>query len=245
LNNQGGVTVIKVLHKAFDLLESMSADKGRVFTLSELATMIHEKPSTCANIVRTLCDRGYLMRVAPRGYMLGAVAQGLNYTDQVDTKLIESAREPMSALVRRCGATGVLAVLRRGKKKILDDYNSDGDFIINKTVRGDRELYTTSTGLVLTSLGKTAFTAAQRALICETYGSVERMLALRREIAERGYIAITLRPRVLEIAAAVYKNGEICAAVAVYLPEFFVNEAEKEKLISALCETARRIEERI
>ena len=237
--------MIKVLHKAFDLLESMSANKNRVFTLTELATMIGEKPTTCANIVKTLCDRGYLARVEPRGYVLGPVAQGLSFTDQLDTRLIEAAREGMSALVTKYGATGVLAVLRRGKKKILDDYKSEGDLIINKTVRADHELYTTSTGLVLTSREKPDFTPEQKSIIIETYGSVYNMLVHRRKVISEGYIALTIRPRILEVATPILKDGEIHAAIAVYLPEFLIREDEKKKLIEGICSVAKDIQERI
>jgi DNA-binding IclR family transcriptional regulator len=245
LNLEGDDPLIKVLHKAFDILENMSAHKDRAFSLTELAEMIGEKPTTCANIVKTLCDRGYLCRAEPRGYTLGPVAQGLNYVDLADTKLVESSREPMTRLVQKYGASGVLAVLRRGKKKILDDYNSESEFIINKTVRRDHELYTTSTGLVLTSQGKTAFTDGESDIICATYGSVEKMLEIRRFIAEHGYIAISLRPRVFEIAAAVYRDGKVYASIAVYLPEFLIGDAEKDSLIKEICEIANKISERI
>lgn len=237
--------LIKVLHKAFDLIESMSADKSRVFTLTELSSMINEKPTTCANIVKTLCDRGYLCRVEPKGYILGPVAQGLNYVDIVDTRLIEASREAMTELVFKYGASGVLAVLRRGKKKILDDYNSESEVVINKTVRKDHELYTTSTGLVLTADGKTSFSASEREIICSTYGSVEKMLALRSSVLENGYIVISSRPRIFEVAAAVPKDGRIFASVAAYLPEFLISDAEKESLINEICKTAKKISERL
>ena len=108
--------MIKVLHKAFDLLESMAQYKNRSFTLSEIATMINEKPTTCANIVKTLCNRGFLMKVKPRSYVLGPVAQGLNYSDIEHTQLVESAREPMNALVSKyradlVGCHGVYKVI--------------------------------------------------------------------------------------------------------------------------------------
>lgn len=237
--------MIKVLHKAFDLMESMSAEKNRVFTLSELSAMINEKPSTCANIVKTLCDRGYLCRAGKRGYLLGPVAQGLNYADAADSQLVERARISMNNLVRRYGASGVLAVLRRGKKKILDDYKGNGELIINKTVRADRELYTTSTGLVLTMQEKTNLSPKKRMLIQQAYGTEEAFLQIRQKIQKDGYAALSLHPQVFEIAVPIYKNGDICAAIAVYLPEFMISEREKETLIENLCKIAHDIEERI
>ncbi len=237
--------MIKVLHKAFDLLESMSANKERVFSLSELASMIGEKPTTCANIVKTLTDRGYLCRVGRGGYTLGTVAKGLNFDDRTDIRLIESAREPMLALVNRHGASGVLAVLRHGKKKILDDYNSESDLIINKTVRGDHELYTTSTGLVLTSRDGAKYSREKEEVIKKMYGSIEHLLQIRENIAEDGYIAISLRPQIFEVAVAVCHGDEVRASIAVYLPTVLVDEDEKKQLIEELCSVAKTVEERI
>lgn len=236
--------MIKVLHKAFDLLEIMAAEKGKPFTLTELAAQINEKPSTCANIVKTLCERGFITRLEPRGYVLGPVAEGLNYTDIADTRLMEAARDTMSDLAEKYGASGLLAVLRRGRKKILDNYSGGGDIII-KPVREEHELYTTSTGLVLTACGKTAFKENEREIIEKAHGSVENLLELRRFIKENGYIALSLRPQVFEVAAAVYDGNGICAAVAVYLPEFLISDESKANLIEEICEAANKISERI
>ena len=236
--------MIKVLHKAFDLLESMAQYKNRSFTLSEIATMINEKPTTCANIVKTLCNRGFLMKVKPRSYVLGPVAQGLNYSDIEHTQLVESAREPMNALVSKYGASGVLAVLQRGRKKILDDYNSDSEVIINRTARASQELYTTSTGLVL-SEEKSSFSAEEEALIASTYGSVEKMLELKQFITDHGYLAISLRPQVFEVAAAIRKDGRTIASIAAYWPEFLIQPNEKEQFIKEICELAKQISERM
>ena len=237
--------MIKVLHKAFDLLESMSADKKRVYTLTELAAMIHEKPTTCANIVKTLCDRGYISRAEPKGYTLGVLAQGINYVDASDVRLVEISREPMKALSDKYGASGVLAVLRRGRKKILDSYSGESDFVINKTVREDHELYTTSTGIVLTSLSKLSFSDDETETIKCIYGSAEKFDEIRRSVTQNGYLAITIRPRIFEVAAPIYKNGEIYAAIAVYLPEFLVEDDEKSQLIKEICEISKNFGERI
>lgn len=233
--------MIKVLHKAFDLLESMAAYKDRVFTLSELSEIIQEKPSTCANIVKTLCERGYLSRIEPKGYKLGPVARRLDYNTTLDVKLMNHARDVMEQLVRQFEATGVLSVLRRGKKKVLDDYRSDSDLVINRTIRKDRELYATSTGLVLTAFAE----IPDESVITEEFESMEQYLQIRSFIQKEHYIAITIRPKVLEVAAAVFYKEQIAASVAVYLPEFLVSEAEKRTLIQAVCNAASVITERM
>ena len=237
--------MIKVLHKAFDLLESMSANKERVFSLRELASIIEEKPTTCANIVKTLCDRGYLCRVGRGGYMLGPLARGLSFEDSSDVRLIELLKEPMMSLVERYGASGVLAVLRHGKKKILEDYKSTSELMINRTVRGDHELYTTSTGLCLTSRDGEHFLAEKKTVIEETFGSVEALLDVREKIVGDGDVAISLRPQVFEIAAVIGKDGRVHASIAVYLPSMLLDEEKKNRLIMELCAMAKAVEERI
>jgi len=65
------------------------------------------------------------------------------------------------------------------------------------------------------------------------------------KIKQDGYVAISLSPRVFQIAVPVYKNHEVYAAVAAYLPEFLLSEQEKQTMIQKLCEVAHEIEERI
>ena len=237
--------MIKVLHKAFDLLEIMAENKSKVFTLTELAEMIGEKPSACANLVKTLCERGFLAKSEPKGYVLGSVAEGLNYKTISDSRLIEGAREPMKALSLKYSASGILAVLRYGKKKILDNYSGEGDIVINKAVRENYELYTTSTGLVLSAHSEAPLSKSETEIIEKAHGSTERFFEIKDFIKKNGYVALSARPQVFEVAAAVYENGEICAAVAVYLPEFLISEGEKATLIKEICEIAKNISERI
>ena len=77
------------------------------------------------------------------------------------------------------------------------------------------------------------------------YGSFDKFDEFQRSILEQGYIAISLRPRIYEIAAPIYKNGEIYAAIAVYMPEFLISDEEKVILIKEICENAESISERI
>ena len=82
-------------------------------------------------------------------------------------------------------------------------------------------------------------------IINKKFGLIENMLALRQEIVKNKYIAISLRPQILEIAAAIYNNNEIAGAVAVYIPECLISENDKENLIKEICEIASQISERI
>ncbi len=231
--------MIKVLHKAFDLLETIALDKERVYTLTELAGLIDEKATTCSNIVKTLCERGYMEHVQPKGYRLGPMARGLDPFEALDRKLMAAADGEMHALVTRLGASGVLAVLKRGKKKILNDYRSDSVVVVNKSIRADEELYSTSTGLVLTSEGGSL--PAEGTPDC--FGTAEEFERMRRSVRASGYVALDSHPELFETAAGVYVNGRLYAAVGVFLPKYKV--VDKQLIINETLAAAERIAEKL
>lgn len=231
--------MIKVLHKAFDLLETVALDKERVYTLTELAGLIDEKTSTCSNIVKTLCERGYLEHVQPKGYRLGAMAKGLDPFEALDRKLMDAADGEMNALVTRLGASGVLAVLKRGKKKILNDYRSDSAVVVNRAIRADKELYSTSTGLVLTCGGGSLPAEGTP----NGFGTADEFEQMRRSVHTAGYVALDSHPELFETAAGVYVDGRLYAAVGVFLPKYKV--VDKQLIINETLAAAGRIAEKL
>ena len=60
MSNKWGVFMIKVLHKALNVLEIMSQSKKDVFTLNELANICDIPKSTLAGILKDLCEAKYL-----------------------------------------------------------------------------------------------------------------------------------------------------------------------------------------
>ena len=89
--------MIKVLHKALNVLEVMSQSKKDVFTLNELANICNIPKSTLAGILKDLCEARYLEKDAVRGYRLGvmcfSLTDRLNIPKEVIEVLIQKAKE--------------------------------------------------------------------------------------------------------------------------------------------------------
>ena len=52
--------MIQVINRALNILELVSKERDREFSLSEIANSLNLNASTCANIIKTLVTRGYL-----------------------------------------------------------------------------------------------------------------------------------------------------------------------------------------
>ena len=52
--------MIQVIHRAFDILEYLSQDPKREFSLGEIAAYTGLNSGTCANIMKTLVRRNYV-----------------------------------------------------------------------------------------------------------------------------------------------------------------------------------------
>mgnify|MGYP002409851437 CR=1 FL=1 len=98
-NNVGGIQMIKVVHKVFDILEYISHDKSRSYSLTEIAQAINEKTTTCSNIIRTMLERGYIERAEKRGYKLGIMAYSIANISGYDIDLVNKAKEPLNILM--------------------------------------------------------------------------------------------------------------------------------------------------
>lgn len=54
--------MIQVIQRALDIFEFLAEEPHKSRSLSEISNAIGIQPSTCANIVKTLVQRGYLVK---------------------------------------------------------------------------------------------------------------------------------------------------------------------------------------
>ena len=83
--------MIQVINRALNILELVSKERDRDFSLGEIANSLNLNASTCANIIKTLVNRGYLEQKAiKQGYKLGAQAYYLtgNFSNRKELLLL-------------------------------------------------------------------------------------------------------------------------------------------------------------
>jgi DNA-binding IclR family transcriptional regulator len=241
--------MIQVLQRAATLLDSYESDPMRARTMSELAHMIQVEPPTCANIVKTMVDLGFLEPLPlKKGYRLGPTPWRLTSNGPYMKHLVDKAapfvREGAEKLRESC----LLSVLEGPRRVKLLNVDS------NRLLRPD------SGGMVeenairyATSRVHLAFmeTAERRAWVTragwpkDLWNGIEEEAALEAacaQIREQGFAeASNVDEDLVGVAWAVFQQGRVVAAFGIFLPETRFREPQRGALILAGREIARQI----
>ena len=237
--------MIRVLEKAFDLLEYMSYAPGKEYRLAELAHVTGDAPNTAANILKTMVAREYVSRGSVRGtYRLGPMAAAIPPASGLDAKLLRAAAVPMGELAEALQGSGVLSVLRGREKRVLARYRSESPVEVRAEVVTSQSLFSTSTGIVLLASlpdgGDSLPDAAARAE--RVFGSREAFLAALDAVRRDGYYCSDRKKSIIEAAVPVHMGQRTVCAAGIYFPKLSVQGDTLTRLEQSMRETAVKIE---
>jgi len=214
--------MIKVIHKALDILEYISHDKGRSYSLTEIAQAIDEKTTTCSNIVKTLFERGYMERVGKRGYKLGIMAYSIVNISGYNIDLVNTTKVPLKKLAEHINASAVLSVLKNNQKHVLLRIDSDSIIQVNSSELDISDPYETSTGLLLL-----AYQPENLILELIKENGIPRIFASQQDycnflssVRTDGYLSMTVKKEIAEVAAPIKLDGNVNAAIGVHMPKY-------------------------
>ena len=240
--------MIKVLHKALNILEYLSrCPDGQ--TLTNIAAQIGEKPTTTSNIVQVLAGRNYLERADGR-WKLGVSAYLLTgSTNDYDRALCTLAGPILGELAAATEASVVLSVWRGSERYVLLRIADKSAVTVNRAYPEAREIYNTATGMMLL--------AEQPPEIIDTHikgngipgienpaeKAIAAFLATLALTRERGSY-IREKENIFEAAAPLHDaDGSVRTAVGIFLPQF--RAGDREKLVAALIEATAQLELRM
>lgn len=243
--------MIKVLDKAFGILEAVVVASPAPIALAPLAEKLGINKATCSRIIRELVDAGYLEQVSRQaGYVAGPRALTLGMRVSYAGKLLESA----DGLVRHCaetiGQSVLLAIMHQGLRYILIHYNYNPNMKIDLTQLAFNDTYGTATGLVLLAYSSEKEVAAARALREQSqsrlYSNACKGMAedkLFRQIRQDGkFVYDGPEHSFALIACPVFKNGQLAAALGMSAPHAdFVDEARRQAMLTAVKTAADKI----
>lgn len=243
--------MIQVIHRALDIMELITQDRTRLYTLNEISTRLNLNKATCANILKTLVARGYVEQEGRMtGYRLGSMSYLLtgNYSHKQD--LLAAAVEPMNQLASLLNEGCILSVLSDDKRIILHEIKTIHELqVVNKK---EKSAYSTSTGrMILACLEKKeerefirrfglptpdvwAGIEDEDDLLTELQKIKKKQLALQISIAQ-----------IVGLAVPIFKDKKIIASLGVYLPQSRYTPSMQEKVNTELRRTGDFINERI
>lgn len=243
--------MIQVLHRALSILELLACEPEKVHSLGEIAATFGLNRGTCANILKTLCERNYVERLGRRrGYRLGAMARQLSGARSLDRAIVAAARPVLRALTESLNETSLVGVLRGHTRVTLDSVQCDRD--LQARSRQVRNAYETATGRLLVAFlppdQLDAFVAAAGMPDPEVWPGVDSRQSLNRALAKirKAELAVTRSSEhIIGLAVPVRRADDVLASVSVYLPEIRFRAPRRQEITTALRAAGHHITRRL
>lgn len=237
--------MIKVIHKALNILEYLSA-KPEGESLSAIAAHIGEKPTTVSNIVQVLAKRNYLERADGR-WKLGVSAYMLTGSVQDYDRVLYSKAQPiLQRLSAETAATVTLTMWRGLERYALLRVSDDSAVTVNRHYPEANDVYRTPTGIVLLAEQPEetidAYIAAN-GVPGSKAPTQEEIAGFKEKLCQQKKAGLCARANdvVFEAAVPVHDvSGRVRTAIGLYLPLFRAND--REELVSAMLRAAKELE---
>ncbi|MDW7659574.1 MAG: helix-turn-helix domain-containing protein [Bacillota bacterium] len=241
--------MIQVAHRVFDILELLSREIDREFRLGEIAEALDLNPSTCANILKTMVDRGYVTKVYPhKTYTLGPMVYQLPQRRNYKRSLVHVAHPHMAQLAERQNETVVLTIIENGRFYIIDEVRSARLPAIPFDPLHIRNIMSKATTRVLLAhLGQPEREALLSGMQIVS-GAAVTIKATDERLDERQLDEIAQQPvhchadcHDIGYAAPIWQNDKVIAALGLYLPRSRSGSIDEAQLTQAITVCAEAI----
>lgn len=221
--------MIKSIAKALDILELFSVNETRSLGLAEIASRMDMNKSTCANILKTLREKGYVEQAEYRSdYQIGYKLYQLGMRDIENSKLTDMARHDINLLGMSLNETAVFSVIRNDRCVVLYGNVPDHEMVVRTNV--DKSVYATCTGRAI--LANYAPEHLDKFIVRvgmpspedwpETYQNENHrgeLINALVSIKGQGYAVGHEGNGIAGFAAPVFKNDQVVGAVGISVPE--------------------------
>lgn len=240
--------MIQVLNRAFDILECIAQDIDKQKGLNEIATTCGLNTATCANILKTLVNRGYVLQQEYKGkYELGPMVFWIAEYGLLNKKIADIAKSKVDALSDQLEETCLIVALNRGEKIVL--YSTEGNRAvqINPKIMISDDLSTTATGRLLVSQlpdEEIRELVTKKHLTFKRWKKVSNMTNLFEEIEKvrnSDYVLNLDVEDVVHLAFPIMIREKVVAALGIGLPATRFKGKHKQEILEAGLRVAREI----
>jgi IclR family transcriptional regulator, KDG regulon repressor len=243
--------MIKVLDKAFGILEMIARKSPQPIALGNIAMQLQLNKATCSRIISELVAAGYLVRVSRlAGYTVGPRAFALKQSVSYKTAMLEAADPVIRDCAQEIGQSVLMAELCNGRRYILAHHSFNPRVNIELNQLDYDDVYETATGITLLANmpqedlaeffkinglpGKWIWNSGS------TLKEITRFLSTVRKQQRIVYTDSTIK--VFSIASfPVFRNGECIAALGLSVPHVEFTGDYKLKVLKKVAEAANKI----
>ncbi|GAB3018408.1 IclR family transcriptional regulator [Niabella terrae] len=243
--------MIQVINRAFDIIEFLSRDVNKSYSLSEIADGLKLNRATCANIIKTMMERNYVEQMGPKkGYKLGYMMFKALGSGGTQERLKKAAEEIMIQLTAKIRETSLLSILRNEYRVVIYQVESERSLMVKAPIE-NLAYYTPSGRIMIAHLEAAALKA-----FVDSYGLPKKELwpeaatpiKFNKElekIRRQGY-AFHLPPsHVFGMACGIEEKGTVVASLSVYLPAARLTKDSEKQILKELQAAAQKISSRL
>ena len=143
--------MIQVLERAAAIISLIASDKQKSWPLCEIADTLEVNRGTCANIIKTLLEVGYLEKMeSPKGYTLGLELYKIASNGKSTSNLLDFAFEDINNLAEEINESTILSTIRNGRRILLHQVNCTHEIQVRS--QDNANVYKTTTGKMIRPL---------------------------------------------------------------------------------------------
>lgn len=238
--------MIQVLERAEKILVYLAVNRDREVPLSEIADTLGMNRATCANIMKSLKELGFIEQMSYRkGYILGEKIYTIAGADYDPYKLKSLMKPLIDSLCKEVNENVMLTVIKNDKRIHL--YNAEASHAIQAKVIYEMGVWQATTAKVIIAhyptqkLNDFLKLAGMPGKDWPEIRSKADLLESLAEIRENKCFTV-INNHFACMAAPIFRNGEVVASLGYYLPDMRLNAYTKELLEKKLVETVIKAE---
>ncbi len=236
--------MIQVIERFDTILKFVTEREGIPCTVKELADVLGIEPPTCSNIIKTMCELGWLEPSQNiRGYIVGPTVYRLAKSSGYRQGLRELASPIVNALCSTIKESVTLVLRQNGRRHHLMCVEPQRDIILKVTDQTDDDLYRHTTGLTILA----HMTQEEREQYYKSFGtpvgkslvkikSVKAFETLCRTIQKTGYLKTEYSTpnddKITVLAFAVISDTTCNLAIGVQIPSYRLNNNHYKTIIA-------------
>ena len=236
--------MIQVIERVEKILVYLSENRKREIPLSEIADTLGMNRATCANILKTMKDLGFVEQNSYRkGYILGDKVYTIAGADNDPDRLKTLLKPLIDSLCKEVNENVMLTVIRNDQRYHI--YNAEANHALQAKVIYQMGVWQATTAKVIIaqySNDKLKDFIKLAGMPGKDWPEIHSRQELFDALAEiRKHRCFTvINDHFACMAAPIFKNGKVVASIGYYLPDIRLNDTTKPLLEAKLLEAAEK-----
>lgn len=236
--------MIQVIERVEKILVYLSANREREIPLTEIADTLEMNRATCANILKTMKELGFVEQSSYRkGYILGDKIYSIAGADNDPDRLKALLKPIIDNLCKEVNENVMLTVIKNDQRYHI--YNAEANHALQAKVIYQMKVWEATTAKVIIAQydkEKLSDFLKLAGMPGKDWPEIRTRQELYEALADiREHTCFTvINNHFACMAAPIFKNGKVIASIGYYLPDLRLTEKTRPLLEAKLLEAVEK-----